>query len=464
MNITSKLKAHLRANKWIEADEKDAEIKRVVSEKLTEGSLSAEQLAELTKAAPTVGSGNGKKTTSPLGSKLYGGSSSSSIRVKGEKEKYDTERVQLKYAKTGQPVVYDNRPFEGPSELDMAKAGVWFRWKMRRQGANIGRPLSEHEKGLLVEMFEEDIWVGEDHPSKGLTSVFGMESKAIFDDTTSGGDYLVPEVFDQAVITYPLLFGELFPMVEVIDVEGRQIETASVGNPTVTWGTAEGTSLSLFNTASLIAEITGTVFPVQVLVEMGRDMLADSPVAVASIVQQNIGQRMQATLDEQIAIGDGTTEPQGITNASGLTTVNSDNGPGGPPTVSDYEALMFAIGKQYRNAMFNPCFVANDTSYRRARGIPVSGTDQRRIFGMDEQSYTLLEHPYKVQNDLGNSSLIFGALKKYRMWRRMGFEVRYSEEGQTLMQKNTALLSVRGRFGGRVVDANAFALMSDAQA
>lgn len=463
MNITSKLKAHLRANKWIEADASDKDIKEIVSEKLTEGSLSPDQLAELTKAAPTVGSGN-QKTTSPLGSKLYGGAGSSSIRIKGEKEKYDTERVQLKHAKTGAPVVYDNRPFEGPSELDMAKAGVWFRWQMRRQGANIGRPLSEHEKGLLIEMFEDDVWVGEDHPSKGLTNLFGMESKAILDDTNSGGDYLVPEVFDQAVITFPLLFGELFPMVEVIDVEGRQIETASVGNPTVTWGNAEGTSLSLFNTASLIAEITGTVFPVQVLVEMGRDMLADSPVAVASIVQQNIGQRMQSTLDEQIAIGDGTTEPQGITNASGLTSVNSDNGAGGPPTVSDYEALMFAIAKQYRQQAWNNAFIANDTSYRRARGIAVSGTDQRRIFGMDEQSYMLLEHPYKVQNDIGNSSLIFGALKKYRMWRRTGFEVRYSEEGQTLMQKNTALLSVRGRFGGKVVDSNAFALMSDGQA
>jgi len=39
--------------------------------------------------------------------------------------------------------------------------------------------------------------------------------------------------------------------------------------------------------------------------------------------------------------------------------------------------------------------------------------------------------------------------------------MRWSEEGATLMRSNTALLVVRARFAGKVVDPNAVAVMTD---
>ena len=68
------------------------------------------------------------------------------------------------------------------------------------------------------------------------------------------------------------------------------------------------------------------------------------------------------------------------------------------------------------------------------------------------------------QTGLTNNQIIFGALQKYRLYRRRGVESRFTREGQTLTLKNTSLLYVRGRFGGRVMDANAFAVMDSAPA
>ena len=59
--------------------------------------------------------------------------------------------------------------------------------------------------------------------------------------------------------------------------------------------------------------------------------------------------------------------------------------------------------------------------------------------------------------------LAYGALKKYRMYRRLGFSVEWHQGGTTLARKNLALLVVCGRFGGQIVDANAFAKIVDAQ-
>src|SRR4051812_3437975 len=125
---------------------------------------------------------------------------------------------------------------------------------------------------------------------------------------------------------------------------------------------------------------------------------------------------------------------------------------------------MFGIGKQYRNPAMRPAFITNDTSYRRARSIPVGAADARRVFGMDEQSYMLLDYPVCVNNSVSNAYAMFGALAKYRLYRRQAQEVRFETAGKTLALANTVLLVVRGRFGGKVVDANAFSFSDNWQA
>src|SRR5205823_1985145 len=106
---------------------------------------------------------------------------------------------------------------------------------------------------------------------------------------------------------------------------------------------------------------------------------------------------------------------------------------------------------QYRLLELNPAFVGNDTTYRRFRGTPVGPGDQRRVFGLNEQSYQLLEYPYRVQNDLTNNKLIFACLKKYRMYQRLGMEVVREAGGRNLTLANTSLIGLRARFGGRMV-------------
>ena len=66
-----------------------------------------------------------------------------------------------------------------------------------------------------------------------------------------------------------------------------------------------------------------------------------------------------------------------------------------------------------------------------------------------------------VENDVPNNWAAMCCLKRYRMWRRQGAESRWVTEGQTLALKNTAMLIVRGRFGGRLVDSNALVTMRD---
>jgi hypothetical protein len=93
-------------------------------------------------------------------------------------------------------------------------------------------------------------------------------------------------------------------------------------------------------------------------------------------------------------------------------------------------------------------FCGTETSYQRARAIPVGASDARRLGGMDYSSYTWMERPYKVNASLTNAQIFYAILGRYRMYRRRGLTLRTSTEGDTLVRGNEMLMVAMARFGG----------------
>ena len=95
-------------------------------------------------------------------------------------------------------------------------------------------------------------------------------------------------------------------------------------------------------------------------------------------------------------------------------------------------------------------FLGTDTTYQRARSIDVGASDSRRVFGMDHESYILLNHPFKIQEDTGNANAFFANLRYYRMYRRLGLNVRIETGGSDLATRNLVLIVLRMRYGGQM--------------
>ena len=414
------------------------------------------------------------------------------IRVVGAEEQYSSTRSAQQFPEyTGKGAKHPyagQRVFEGgtegrryidePSERDKAINGAYFKWQ-----ANIsmkGRVpaalrMSQHERDLVQFALHEEKWGGvirgegaEDINAIGVHNrkLTDMDIKAVLDDAASGGLEMAPISFDDAIITTPLLTGEFFPHVNLVNVtRGRRMEGASIGNPTLSSGGADGTAIPLFNTASFISAFDTNIFVVNGSIELGLDFLSDSPVDVADIVTQRYGMVLLNWLDDQCVLGDGTTEPEGVNVASGTVSVNAENGAGGPPTVGDYEALLFGVPKQYKQGFASTRirFGANETSYQRARSIAVGTTDQRRVFGMTHEDYQILNHPYSIGANIGNRAINFCNWGRYRMYRRLGLTMRVSTEGKELIRANQMLIAVRARFGGQLEDGNACAVIADGQ-
>lgn len=429
-------------------------------------------------------------------------SGSGNVNVVTVDKMYDTTRKEARYPSVtkhgiphpaaGQRVTFGSQKgggiqaFDEPSDLDMAITGAHFKKMFEMGMRRAGIPFTPELRCMKMTEHEEQLWMYSLHNSKWCGVIGGefadrpgtvdvnnrqlseMEIKAIIDDATSGGSDIVPIEFDTNVILPMLLHGEFAPLVETVNINrGRVIESGAFGTVTISSGGVDASAIPLFNTANYISAFNTTIHRANAAIEIGLDFLSDSPVDVGGIVSRQYGEVFMQWLDEQVCVGDGTTEPEGVVNASGITSVSAANGNPGPPTVGDYEGLLFAIPKQYNpaNTRLRTTFGATQATYRKARGIAVSGTDQRRVFGTVQSShgsYMLLEHPYRIGEFFTNAQILFCNWSKYRLYRRMGMSINVERGGKELVLNNLLLITMMARYGGQLTDSNAAALVSNA--
>lgn len=463
MKITQALRDYLHAHGYKGVDGRsiydapEADVQRVAAMQLSTGLLSTEKLAELQKAAPSIPRGDPNRSPSPY-----------DVLMEAAKHSGAGQVPQL-----GDDAVEEQRLDTKAAKLTAAQAanfGCFLKFTAHRAGVKQS-PLTGEETRHLMESFKSERWCGQS--GKDFSKAFAAHDAAdlvlggnyhaparkdLLDDSISGGSEISPYYFDDLLVTYPQLNGELAPMVQVVNIaRGSSVQGGALGNPSVVWGTAEGTAINAFDTTALVTDISASIKSVTCAVQVGRDFLEDAPMDVGAQLAQNIVEAFAAALDSVIANGDGTSQPQGFFNASGTVAVTAAV-PNGPQVLGDYEGLMFGVGKQYRTPNMRTAFIANDTTYRRARGMPRGANDAQRINGMTYQDYMLMGAPFKIQNDIPNTKAAFVCLSRYRLWRRLGTRIEWHTQGQTLGLKNEALLIVRARYGGKLVDGNAAAI------
>lgn len=465
----------------------------------------AATITEVNAATPTTPAGS-----TPNGMKLYslagmaapvGADSPELIRVKSAVERYSDNRTAATWDKSSNEVLaktfggksitshWDGLSYspDMPTDRSMAIAGAWFKHMalkgLRQKGIQTPFEMNEHERELVLHTLYTSKFIGNagngmgDIDCETISQFAALKRvdtsfmvKTILDDSTSGGLEAVPIEFDAAVILTPLLNGELFPYVSVTNVSRRRIEATKIGNPTMSWGTESGTAIPLFNTDSFISAFDNNIHPIVGAIELGLDFLNDSPLAIGRIVTQRYGEVFQKEMDGVIATGNGTNQPEGLFTASGTTSVSSANGTGGPPTMGDYEGLMFAIPKEYMQEAGMPpnsraMFIGTQTSYRRARGIKVNASsDERRLYGNGKMDYRLEDFRYGINGGLTNSQIGFFCMNRYRMYRRQGIEiVVVAGTDWNLVRQNKQGIAMRARFGGALEQGAAGAKITDGQ-
>ena len=407
-------------------------------------------------------------------------------RVKGAWEMYDAQTSEAHYPEytgRGKQVhpLAGKRVSEGimgrtvgaryvdhPSDLQKAKAGALIKLAINgsHKGGALPRPLrmTDHDWQLVYHAAHEDCWGGligasdEDGEGHGATHVQNRklrqhEIKALIDDAITGGLEAAPIYFDDMFILDPILHSEVFPLVNVVPItRGRRIEATMFGNVTVGWGGGDEDATDLFDTTGYASAFDTSIFVCDGAIELGLDFLSDSPLPVVDIVRNQYNEKLLESLDEQILIGDGIQEPEGVFNQAGIASVNW----AGAASVGNVEALLFGVPKRGKKGSDKGriIFAGTETTYSRIVGLPVGATDARRVFGdawsgvNSEEDYSLMRHPFAISEALSNTQVAFFNAAHYRLYRRLGLTIKSTGEGRELTRKNLWLVTARSRWGG----------------
>jgi HK97 family phage major capsid protein len=366
------------------------------------------------------------------------------------------------------------RQLESASDLDLAVCGAFSKFMCQiarvKSRSLAFMQMPQHDKELLMYAMEHMAWggstTGDNFADIKGRKLFELEQKALIDDGVSGGLEAAPIVFDDLVIQTPLLNGELFPLVNSVPIDrGRRIEGVATGTVTGGWGGVDDTDIALFSTASYVTAFDTTIFRWEGAIEIGLDFMSDTPIDFAQHVTAQYGERLLEDLDDVIATGNGTTQPEGITVKAGTTSISF----GGSTTIGGYESLRFGVAKpEHKGNASTAVFCGTEQSYMRAKAIPVGASDARRLSntvsmpGYDD--YSWMERPYKINESLGNTKIFYAILGRYRMYRRRGLTMRTSTEGKTLIRKNAMLISCTARYGGQLERGAVAAVTSTAPA
>ncbi len=411
------------------------------------------------------------------------------VRVKGAWEMYDAQTSEARYPEgTGRgkqihPLAgrrisegivgrtVGARYIDHPSDLQKAKAGALIKLAINgshKGGGALPRPLrmTDHDWQLVYHAAHEDNWGGlissSDADGESQSAIHvnnrklrGHEIKALIDDAITGGLEAAPIYFDDMFILDPILFSEVYPYVNVVPItRGRRIEATMFGNVTVGWGGGDEDATDLFDTTGYCSAFDTTIHVCDGAIELGLDFLSDSPLPVVDIVRGQYSQKLLESLDEQILVGDGIQEPEGIFNHTGIATSSW----GGTATVGHVESLLFGVAKRFKKNQDRGriMFFGNETTYSRIVGIPVGATDARRVFGEywsgvnSEENYSLMRHNFAINEVLSNQQCGFANLARYRLYRRLGITMKSTGEGKELTRKNLWLITCRSRWGGQL--------------
>lgn len=397
------------------------------------------------------------------------------IRVKEAAEMYDNTRKSMAYptrTKSGRPHPMAGRPVTDfadngravneSSDRDKAVIGAYAKMLCSKARLNGSRTfafqsLPQHDKELICYALENMEWSGAsdggdraDIISRRLTP---HEQKTVIDDAISGGLEAAPIVFDDQIITTPLLNGELYPLVNTVPLDrGRRVEGVATGTVTGGWGGVDDTAIALFNTANYVSAFDTTIFRWEGAVLIGLDFLSDTPIDFGAHFTQQYGERLLEDLDDVIATGNGTTQPEGIMNHVGATVVAFG---GVAATIGGYESLRFGVVKaEHKVNSASAVFCGTETNYMRAMAIPVAATDNRRLAQTQNlpnyDGYSWMGRAYKINGSMANTQIFYAILARYRMYRRRGLTIRTSTEGSTLIRANDMLVVATARFGGQM--------------
>lgn len=276
-----------------------------------------------------------------------------------------------------------------------------------------------------------------------------MVRKALSEGSDGAGGYLVPAEYRAELIRRLPEVSELYPHVRRVPVAGDSGDFPKLSSDvSITWGRSENDAMT--ETDPVFTNLTWTVRNMSAITYLSRELASDSNPNIVETITALFTEAVAAERDRMIAIGDGSTQPQGIYSAAGLDSVAV----GGAMSYAKLVELKFALRRKYHRGAR---WVMNSTNLQRVTAL--SDDNGMPIFRdalVSGESPRILGKEYSIQDDLPDSVVFFGDLSQYLWFDRERMVIESTTTGGDTFRKHQVAIKLLERCDGKLGLSEAF--------
>ena len=203
----------------------------------------------------------------------------------------------------------------------------------RMKAVKGGAYMEKHENVEQKQLFFEFL-------RKGITP----ETKALVSDSATSEVLVPPDIYAAIIQTLPKV-NFIRPLIASVQVKGDRLRVRDISDVTVGWGELE-TGASITESTPYVSQKEIHVHDLYGLVKIGENLLADSDVALETLIVQLFSKAIANAERQAFLIGDGTTRPEGIFTTNNYTVYETE---GATISYDDIITLYFELPEQYRS-------------------------------------------------------------------------------------------------------------------
>jgi len=272
--------------------------------------------------------------------------------------------------------------------------------------------------------------------------------KALAEGSDQAGGYLVPTELRDEIVARATEASRLSRLVRRIGCRSNAVKVPTLATDvSVFWGSegsAFGESDAAFGQKSI------TIHRLNAVTKISRELVADAGIDLVDFLSTLFAEAVAVEEDRVIAVGDGSTQPEGIYSAAGIGEYAVDG-------EIDYEALVdvyYTLPGRYRD---RAVWLGSDEVFKAVRKLVDTAGQPLWRPSLDADSPDrLLGRPVITQGDLPESVLLFGDPRYYHLYDRQELAVETSTQAGDAFTAHQLWLKAWERVDGALMLAESW--------
>jgi len=272
--------------------------------------------------------------------------------------------------------------------------------------------------------------------------------KALSEGSDAAGGYLVPDELRGEVVQRAKEASRLSKLVRRIGCRSNAVKVPTLATDvSVYWG-SEGSSFT--ESDPVLGQKSITIHRLNALTKISRELVADAGIDLVDYLSTLFAEAVAVEEDRVIAVGDGSTQPEGLYSAAGVQAYDVAG-------AIDYDALVdlyYTLPGRYRD---RAVWLGHDDVFKSVRKLVDSAGQPLWRPSLEADSPDrLLGRPVITQSGLPTSVLLFGDPRYYHLYDREEFAVEGSTSAGDAFAAHQLWLKTWERVDGKLMLAESW--------